>query len=486
MSSKLKAFMFNTPLTYTELRALKHIQTLKHVESPHAEQQVKVAQQQEHHPNIRVSVSQLSEWRHRSPFYFAGVGAGLGLVVGIFKALKYPLTRIYDDKDSGLEYQLDLFGPWSKKVDLPYGGYDLKTFKDAHVIEKLSVRQRHRSLWDALNASPATYAHVVRRAYQENRFIDTDVHERPGGGMQVSRQLKNKQGVFPQFEARLNSQGELQSLTHYIHHQTHQKKLELTPVTHQKSRALVTHDNRADYTFFLNDHARTHVMEVAHPDTQLKYRVQSEVENVGQFHQTPTLATAEATAKVAIFRGDTAIKWQALTPEEQTLINHPLFFRQLLPDDHDRNLLNLVEHIPPPLRGSSFRQDVSQGFRRLIPWKDWLGKPFAYVAVFSGLAVLTQQFILSHQSPFSRWLNEHVQLRRNEEAPFIQSQLDHPKKMLYVKDTGNESADASIGKALRILSNFGLIKASVVHKEKKTPQPREIAHTPNESTPAQP
>ena len=482
MSSKLKAFMFNTPLTYTELRALKHIQTLKHVESPHAEQQVKVAQQQEHHHNIRVSVSQLSEWRHRSPFYFAGVGAGLGLVVGIFKAIKYPLTRIYDDKDSGLEYQLDLFGPWPKKADLPYGGYDLKTFKDAHVIEKLSVRQRHRSLWDALNASPATYAHVVRRAYQENRFIDTDVRELKGGGMQVSRQLKNKRGVFPQFEARLNARGELEALTHSIYPHNHEQKLALTPITLQEGPALVTHDNRADYTFFLNDHARTHVMEVAHPETQLKYRVQCKAKNVGQFHQTPTLATA----KVAIFRGEAPIEWQALTPEEQTLLNHPLFFRQLLPDQNDRNLLNLVEHIPPPLRGSSFRQDVSQGFRRLMPWKDWLGKPFAYTAIFAGLAVLTQQFILSHQSPFSRWLNEHVQLRRNEEAPFIQSHPEHPKKILYVKDTGNESADASIGKALRILSNFGLIKTSLVHKEKKTPQPREIVHTPNESTPAQP
>jgi hypothetical protein len=67
-------------------------------------------------------------------------------------------------------------------------------------------------------------------------------------------------------------------------------------------------------------------------------------------------------------------------------------------------------------------------------------------------------------------LNEHVQVHSSSHHQIIGNNLPQNGQILYVKDTGNESADASIGKALRVLSNFGLIKASVVHHNDKKPE----------------
>ena len=130
-------------------------------------------------------------------------------------------------------------------------------------------------------------------------------------------------------------------------------------------------------------------------------------------------------------------------------------------------MLDLLTHIPKPLRRNVLSTETVLGLTRQIPWKDWVGRPLAYIVSFAGVSVLLQQFLLSHQSPFSRWLGEHVEIRQNKQSSVIGKSLPYQGQVLYVKDTGNESADASIGKALRVLSNFGLIKASVIHQDKQ-------------------
>jgi hypothetical protein len=473
MISKLKEFMFNTPLTYSELRAVKHIQALKHVETEHTELRVKAAQQKDSQPQVRVSVSKLSEWRKVSPFYFAGVGAGLGLVVGALKALKYPITRVWKDPQSGKEYHLDVFGTWQKNQALPRGGYDLKIFEVGDVVEKLKVRQRYHSLWDALSLSPKKYADVLRRVYQENRFIDTHVQVAKDGSLQVNRNLKNKHGLFPQFEAHLNPNGELEALTHTFQRKDEEYKVDLIPIKYEGKNALETNGKTGHYTFVLNSHARAESMLVRDLQTKTRYHVLSTVKNIGQFSGNPSFSSKEAPIRILRGQDPSPLKnvaWQDLSPHEKTLLEHPLFYRQLMPHQADKALLDIVSHIPEPLRGSPFKRDKLKGLTLHRPWKDWFGKPFVYAGIFAGLAVLVQQFLLSSKSPFSRWLNEHVQVHNSSQHQLIGKNLPQNGQILYVKDTGNENADASIGKALRVLSNFGLIKASVVHNDKKKPE----------------
>jgi hypothetical protein len=473
MTSKLKDFMFSTPLTYSELRAVKHIQSLKHVKSQHTDARVKAAQEKESPPTVRVSVSQLSEWRKVSPFYFAGGGAGLGMAIGLFKALKHYITRIWKDPQSKKEYHLDTFGLWGSHQDLPHGGYDLKIFEAGDVVEKLQVRQRHHSLWDALNLSPTRYASVTRRQYQENRFIDTHVQNAKDGSIQVNRSLKSKRGIFPQFEARFNPQGDLDALTHTVQRGNEDYKIDLSPIQHEGQNALVAHEKRGEYTFILNKYARTASMLVKDPNTNTHYQVLSTVENRGPFGRSLYFDTENA--PIRILRGDKQsslkkVAWKDLTPHEKTLLEHPLFFRQLMPLPEDKALLDLTSHIPEPLRSPSLKWNEQKGLSYQRPWKEWLGKPLGYAAAFAGMAVLVQQFLLSPKSPFSRWLNEHVQVHSSSHHQIIGNNLPQNGQILYVKDTGNESADASIGKALRVLSNFGLIKASVVHHNDKKPE----------------
>ncbi|MCE2930745.1 MAG: hypothetical protein LW809_05095 [Vampirovibrionales bacterium] len=465
MISKLKDFMFSTPLTYSELRAVKQIQSLKHVKSHASEQRVKAAQEQESKPKVRISISTLSEWRKYSPLYFAGAGAGAGVLWGTFKASKHPVTRIWQDPPTNKTYHLETFGQWKANQALPSGGYNLKTFEAGDAVEKVTVSQRYHSLWDALMLSPKKYANVLRRQYQEGRFIDTDVKENKDGTTLFNRSMKSKQGIFPLFEARLNNQGELEKLIHTFHRNGQDFHVNLSPTTVEGKMALWTQEKMGRFTFLLNNHARTARMLVEDPTTTHRYQVFSTVENIGQYTKNPSFHAENS--PVRILKNNKKVAWQDLSVHEKMLLEHPLFFRQLMPQPKDKALLDIASHIPTPLRSTPFHADLRKGLQRHVPWKEWLGKPFSYGMAFAGLAVLTQQFLLSPKSPFSQWLSEHVEVHHRSAHHLMGTSLPENEKILYVKDTGNDSADASIGKALRVLSNFGLIKTSVVHQSKK-------------------
>lgn len=509
MTSRLKAFMFNTPLSYNELRAVKQVQDLKpnHVQAIPLALQDTTPVTEPPADHVHVTFRKTGVVQNSPPYLVGGVGGLLALSVGILQALKVPQTLYYEPSlHERVEFQH--WGLWFKGEPLPSRGYDLRAYEAGNLKTYLKVRRKAEAFWEAWPWAKKTTAHVLERQYQDTRFMDLYAEELPDGRQRYKRVMQTPRGEKPQFTAIYTPEGRLDSLTHMLDHAASPAAAELTLNAENplSPSVLSIHEGGDDQsTFALNAHQRPKYFERQWKEGKTSYHFK--VVPLPEYQDRRPEAGDRSPPfqeRVHIFKQDKGhwhpVSWDALSPEHQAQLEHPLLFHQLLPTEAERRLLDLEAHIPQAFKRSVSLDRLSLPVVQVSrPWKQWLVIPLLYAGMGSVGALLIQRFLWSGHSPFARWLNQHVEIHNES----YHHALLHPDKtqdnivnphssshIIYVKDTGNEQADVSIGKALRMLSNFGIIKASVVqHHDSKPPAveipprvPAPLESVPNEET----
>ncbi len=458
MSNTLKEFMFNTPLTYKELYAVKHIQSLEHTQKE-AEKTLAFKSKQEKEKQISfISIQKSGRLIQFSPQVFAFVGAMVGAVMGTLQAQKFPIAFRLQETPQRL-VELTPYDQWQKASRLKETGFDLKRFESGTQIDSYHIRYHARP---RLSNESLTVYTALHRLYRNGSHDDLYLEKKQEGVLHFSHVLESKHGRRKQFSAIYSPAQELQSLVHYWI-ENGEERSQVLQVKHAEGETPVLEFSTPHATYHLeaDDAGMTQNVRVHLPSGKV-FQVHRKAGNDPPTRGSEHLEVRNAQKQL--------VGWQSLSPQEEEVIEHPLLFRRLLPSSKDFELLNPKRLLPNALHHVHQKvwwEGLPEGVKRHVPYKAWMSRMAFYTIGASMVFVGLRQFLLSKHSPFSQWLNEHIAFHKENNRLLLNRNTANSKTGLYVEDTGNEQADAKIGEALRLLNTLGIVKVKAITKHDK-------------------
>jgi hypothetical protein len=449
--------MFNTPLTYKELYAVKHIQSLEHTQKE-VEKTLAFKSKQEKTKQVNyIAIQESGRLIQFSPQVFAFVGGMVGAIMGTLQAQKFPIAfRLQETPQRMVE--LTPYGKWQKGSRLKETGFDLKRFESGTQNDSYHIRHHARPRFSNESLTVCTALH---RLYRNASHDDLYLEKKQDGALHFSHVLESKHGRRKQFTAIYTPTHDLQSLVHYWIENGEERSQAIT---------FLNAEGKAPVLHFSTPHASYHLEA---DEAGMTQNVRVHLPNGKLFQVNRKAGKGQSTRAgehLEIRHAEQLVDWQDLSAHEQEALQHPLLFRRLLPSPPDFNLLNPHALVPKALhhvQQKAWWEDLPEAVKRHVPYKAWMSQVAFYTIGASVTFVGLRQFLLSKHSPFSQWLNEHIAFHKEGRNLLMSSTASNSKEGLYVEDTGNEQADAKIGEALRLLNTLGVVKVKAITKHDK-------------------